>query len=67
MDDEIFDQIATNVCVMSLCATSLVLLKALKKKKRSVWIRDVLLKRHSEGTHNLLVPQLLSDGNHYQQ
>ena len=35
------------------------------KKQRRAWIRDILRRRREEGTHSVLIPQLVSDGFHY--
>ena len=39
--------------------------KKQRKRKRSIWIRDILRLRNEEGTHSILIPKLLSDDMHY--
>ena len=54
---------AVNMTLIS-CASWL-LLKRFRRKKRSVWVREILCKRLQEGAHHLLIPQLMFDGQHY--
>ena len=48
-------------------AAALLILRRLRRKKRRVWVREILCKRRQEGAHHLLIPQLMSDGQHYKK
>ena len=55
-----------DICHVTIvaCTVALVMMKYLKCKKkshRSVWSKDILLRRNKEGVHALLIPRLLSD------
>ena len=58
--------IVFNLAIIS-CAASAMRIKKLCKptRRRRTWTREILRRRSPEGTHNLLIPQLLSDGFHY--
>jgi hypothetical protein len=36
-----------------------------ERKKRRYWVRPILRKRGKEGSHGMLIPQLMSDNFHY--
>ena len=59
--------IIINIAIIAYATTVIrnELNKKLFKSRRSIWTRQILRRRREEGTHNVLIPQLLSDGFHY--
>ena len=54
-----------NLAVIAYAAGVLSISITKRRSTRRKWVRAILHKRNVEGTHNLLLPQLLSDGFHY--
>jgi hypothetical protein len=69
MDDR--DLILLSLSVIAFGCASLVKQKLLRnraihqQKRRTKWVKEILLKRNSEGTDAILIPKLLSDSANY--
>ena len=68
---DIDDILAVNLSVIIITLTAIIILqeedeeKNKKKRKKRFWMKRILEKRHSEGTFNLLIPQLRSNDGHF--
>src|ERR1043165_9542505 len=55
-----------NIAIIAYAASAIINLRQrYNNSKRQIWMREILRRRHEEGTHNLLLPRLMSDGFHY--
>jgi hypothetical protein len=68
MKMEDIEKFALTLSTVVICYTAYMMLKVIKKrtrKKRSHWVKEILMKRKEEGTNAILVPRLISDTAHY--
>ena len=69
MDAQLHLLINLNIAVAAtaVAAIEIILLEeeVARNKKRRFWMKEILRKRDREGTFNLLIPQIVSDGEQY--
>jgi hypothetical protein len=69
MDAELDLLINLNIVVTATAIAAIEIIRleeeVARNKKRRFWMKEILRKRDTEGTFNLLIPQILSDGEQY--